>query len=406
MLATLVPMFRRDMSVGAYMLYAQKENMFMRPHLLGTGCFDGAGNIDGIEVLNSLTFKAFSDDVEIFLPVNNISIFAEISAQYTLDRNRVVLLVDNSVKAEDSYLNRILKLKEEGFKIALNNVHLTRLAAYKPVLGVIDYLFLKYESADPDIQSQICNKIQPGMKLGMLDIPTAVEFEATCKSAGFELFEGPFYRVPINTADTEINPLKINYLKLMSYVNGADFDLTKAADIISQDAAITIELLNVVNKLTVNSNIASIKQATAMLGQKELKRWLNTSLIKNICADKPNEITPLSLIRAKFCEELASDFELAMRGEELFLMGLFSVLDYVLDKSMEYALQSVSVSKDISDALINRRGPLAEVYNFMLDYEQGNWQDVSRMLVIKNVDMDRAYNAYVGANDWYKKVFM
>ncbi|MCF0130544.1 MAG: HDOD domain-containing protein [Pseudobutyrivibrio sp.] len=405
MLATLVPVFRRDMSVGAYMLFAQKENHFMRPHLLGTGRYDGAGNITGIEVLNNLTFSALNDDAVVFVPVNNISIFAEISAQYTMDRKRLVLLVDNTVKPEPTYLNRILKLKEDGFKIALNNIHLTKLQQYKPVLKAIDYLFLKYESADPEIQSMICNKIEPGMTLGMLDIPTALEFDETSKSQGFELFEGPFYRVPVHKDDTQINPLKVNYLKLMKYINTPDFDLDKVADIISRDAALTMELLNVVNKLTVNSNIASIKQATALLGQKELTKWLNTSLIKNLCADKPNEITRVSLIRAKFAESLSKSFNIAMRADELFLLGLFSVLDYVLDRSMEEALEEVSVAKDIHTALVKHRGPLAELYDFMLEYEQGNWPEVSRIMVLRDIDMDDVYDAYVEAHKWYKKVF-
>lgn len=78
-----------------------------------------------------------------------------------------------------------------------------------------------------------------------------------------------------------------------------------------------------VNRMTVNSGITTIRHAAAMLGQKELKRWINTAVVNQLYADKPSEITRLSLIRAKFAENLAPLFQLQNKTEELFLMGLF-----------------------------------------------------------------------------------
>ena len=72
--------------------------------------------------------------------------------------------------------------------------------------------------------------------------------------------------------------------------------------------------------MTVNSEITSIRHAAAMLGQKELKKWINTAVTSELCADKPNEVTRLSLLRAKFAENLAPAFEMAGHSSELFLM--------------------------------------------------------------------------------------
>ena len=110
--------------------------------------------------------------------------------------------------------------------------------------------------------------------------------------------------------------------------------MTKAADIIGRDTALVISLLKMVNRIAVNSEITSIRHAAAMLGQRELKKWINTAVANKLYADKPNEITRLSLLRAKFAENLASSFGLAAQGSELFLMGLFSVLDVILEKPM------------------------------------------------------------------------
>ena len=145
--------------------------------------------------------------------------------------------------------------------------------------------------------------------------------------------------------------------------------------------------------------------AAAILGQKELKKWINTVITKELCADRPNEITRLSLLRAKFAESLAPAFGLTLKASELFLMGLFSVLDIILNVPLEEALVRVNVSKDISEALIHHKGELAEVYDFMNAYENADWQEVCRWLIVKNVSIDTIYEAYTDSMCWYRDMF-
>ena len=155
-----------------------------------------------------------------------------------------------------------------------------------------------------------------------------------------------------------VAPLKVNYIHLLNIVNEPDFDLTDAAQIIGRDTALILSVLEIANRLTPNAQISSVQHAVAMLGQKELKRWINTAVTKELCADKPNEITRLTLIRAKFAENLAPVFEKAILAQELFLMGLFSAVDIMLDKPMKEALDMVQVSDNIRNALLEQSGPL------------------------------------------------
>ena len=187
-------------------------------------------------------------------------------------------------------------------------------------------------------------------------------------------------------------------------MNQDDFELEDAADVIGRDAALTISLLKIVNRMTINSNITSIRHAAAILGQKELKQWINTVVVNEIYADKPGELTRLSLLRAKFAEELASVFGLKAHSEELFLMGLFSLLDVILEKNMEEALQMVIVPPNVKEAILNHSGKLAPVYDFMTQYEVAHWEEVSRQLVLAGIEVDAVNDAYVKALDWYKKM--
>ena len=94
-----------------------------------------------------------------------------------------------------------------------------------------------------------------------------------------------------------------------------------------------------------------------------------------------------------------------MQSQELFLMGMFSVLDIILDKPMAEALEMVKISTPIKEALCDNEGMLAPVKDFILAYENASWQEVSRQMILGNMDMDEVYKAYVDALIWFRDVF-
>lgn len=406
MLATLVPLFYEDMSVASYCLYAQKENMYERPHLLIAGKYDGAGSIVGLEVFDSVSEDDLVANCSIIVPINNISLFSNIEQQLTGFDGRIVLLIDQTIKPEESYNKRLQDLKSKGFKLALKDLPIANLDEFKFMMDDFDLLLINSDTGDVIEQAREFRKILPKIDLCAENLHSKEEFESAKESGLFKVFEGTFFRVPINTGDTEVAPIKINYLKLMKVINEPDFDLDDVANVISQDPALTIELLKIANKLTINSNIRSIAQATALLGQKELRRWLNTTLLNELAAGKPNEITRLSLVRARFAENLAPIFDYAMRKDELFLMGLFSLLNLILDMPMDKALEQVGVSNEIKKALVSDDGIFAPQLEFLLSYEAGDWQEVSRLMVLHDIEMDDVYEAYVEALKWYGSMFI
>ena len=406
MLATLVPLFYEDMSVASYCLYAQKENMFEHPHLLGAGKYDGAGAIVGIEVFESISEDDLVANCSIIIPINNISLFSNIEQQLKGFDGRIILMCDQSIKPEESYNKRLLDLKSKGFKLAMKDLPLADIDKFKDILKDFDLFLIDSNTGDVVAQAKEFKKHIPNMDFCAENLHTKDEFEAAKESGLFKIFEGTFFRVPINTSDTEVTPIKINYMKLMTVINQADFNLDDVANVVGQDPALSIELLKIANKLTVNSHIRSIAQATALLGQKEIRRWLNTTLFNSLAAGKPNEITRLSLIRARFAENLAPVFDYAMRKDELFLMGLFSLLNLILDMPMEQALDQVGVSDEIKKALVSDDGIFSPQLEFLLSYEAGDWQEVSRLMVLHDIQMHDVYDAYVEALKWYGNMFI
>ena len=209
--------------------------------------------------------------------------------------------------------------------------------------------------------------------------------------------------MPITVGAKEVTPLKATYLQLLRVVNSSDFEINEAADVIGKDPAIAISFLKMVNIVVKTAEITSVRHAAAMLGQRELKKWINTAVAEKLYSDKASEVTRLSLLRARFAENLSEMFGMKLQSEQLFLMGLFSVLDVVLDKPMAEALDSIQVSKNIRDALVTRTGIFAPMYNFITSYETANWSEVSRVIIVKNFNLDDVTQAYYDALRWYRE---
>ena len=405
MLATLIPLFDDNMSVCAYSVFGRKENHFLNPNFEGGARYDGAGTIHEIEVVSSMGVGTLSGGKEVFVPVNQFSIYAEISLQCTVPANKVVLLMDNTITPDEQHVKRVKELKSQGYKLAIRKLPISSFEPYKEILNQCDYILLNHAKIDISKAKIYFSSVYPNIKLCAVNVDTQEQYEELKKDGGYDLYEGTFFRMPVKESETDVSPLKVNYIELLNVVHAPDFDLQDAADVIGKDPALVISLLEMVNRMALNSEITSIRHAAAMMGQKELKSWINTAVTKELCADKPSEITRMVMIRAKFAERLAPEFELAVASQELFIMGLFSALDIMLGKTMEEALNMVQVSKHVKTALLEGKGDFAKVLEFIRRYEDADWTEVSRLMVLDNIDMDKVYEAYLGALKWYRDLF-
>lgn len=405
MLATLIPLFNDKTEVAAYSLFAQKENKLISPKHMGTASLDGAGRVSGLDIIENIGLDNMMGDRDVFLELNQFSIFSDLEKDCKAPAERIVFLIDVSIGPTDANIARIKQLKEAGFRFALKKLALEQVGTYAPILAKMSFILFDHNKINIKIARPIIQKTYPDLKIVAVDVATKEEFERLTKDGSFDLYEGDFFRMPVKEAGVEISPMKVTYIELLNVVNNPDFDLSDVADVIGHDTALVMSLLEMANRLSVNSEITSIRHAAAMIGQKELKKWINSAVTKELCVDRPSEITRISLIRARFCENLAKSFDMAVQAEELFLMGLFSVLDVILDKPMEEALSLVNVSRPIQEALIDHTGPLSHVLNFVFEYENARWQEVSRLIIMDDLDTDRVYEDYVESLAWFKELF-
>ncbi|MCL2082055.1 MAG: HDOD domain-containing protein [Oscillospiraceae bacterium] len=355
------------------------------------------------ELINDTGLESLTGNKLLFVPVTSVLLATDLENVCKVDRSLIALLIDNKVELSDSNLLRIARFRQLGFKIAFRNI--ADIESLESFFPNTDYLFC---GNDPMEIMSVLGKIQSSghpIQAVVTNVDSKKTFDAiSVFSVG--MYEGDFYRDITIREDKPISPFKLNYLQLLNEVTQEDFEFDRFAQIVQRDTVLAVNFLKMVNSssLVRNNKITSLKHAAALLGQKEIKKWATTAVTSALGQESPGEVIRVSMLRAKFCENLAPLFEMAILEDNLFLMGLFSVLDVILDMTMEKALHLVYVPEPIRDALLGKGNDFSKVYKFIKDYEQGDWTEVSRTALVNKIGIDKIATAYHDALVWYGRM--
>jgi len=108
------------------------------------------------------------------------------------------------------------------------------------------------------------------------------------------------------------------------------------------------------------------------------------------------------LIRARIAENLARAFDLAIFSQSLFMLGLFSLIDVILELPMEQAVAEIAVDEQVKEALVEKQGDFFKVLQFIDAYEHANWDEIAILMVTHNLELDDVTSSFIEALVWYK----
>lgn len=402
-----VPLFSRDMAVEAYIFrYLKENNLFSRAQ--ATKIFDGASKSEALEILSEVGLDAFTLGKPLFIPISDLMLLGNLHLQCKVAPNSIIFVFEELPRQEEIYIAKIQELRNLGFRFAIN--YPFNPAKQDEAAKHCNYIFLSQRPERKEKAERLLTTIRqthPYLQPIAAHIYSE-EILRSLYSKGYVYYEARFYRVPVTKGETKVSPLKTNAIRLINIVQDENFEFDHVSKIVRADPALTISLLNIVNAhfRASGNRVKTIPHAVAMLGQREVRKWVTTAVSKSMGSDRPNEITRISLIRAKFAENLAPLYEMAQLSGELFLMGLFSVLDVILEMPMEEALKKVLVSGEVKKALVSGEGRFAPVLKMVADYENASWSAVSRHMLVNDIQEDDLAKAYIDALSWYRNMLI
>ena len=393
-----VPFFDSAMSVNAYRLYSRSGKTLLGM-LVEEMSMSDAVLTPGLDLVKTLGVEPLTGGCPLFIDINEYHLLMRIPIGLDIKPELLVCIISNNLKPDDAVLERCKELKELGFMIAVDGLPegLTK----NPLFEFIDYIVLDIIDFTLDDKfNATITALSKLKKIVLTNIPEMNMFEKLSKLPN-TLFCGGFFNQPITKGAAKISPLKINALSLLKRISEEDFDLGDIADTIGRDPSLSISLLRFINTV-MPREIESIRNAVAILGQKEVKRWATAAISIQLSDDKPNEITKLSLIRARFAENLAKAYRVGVFSPNLFMMGLFSLLDVILERPMEEAVKEVALDEGVRAALVDKSGDFYHILEFIYAYEHANWDDIAIQMVKYELDLEEVTTAFVDALVWYK----
>jgi EAL and modified HD-GYP domain-containing signal transduction protein len=318
----------------------------------------------------------------------------------SLDPKKVVIEVVETVKPTEELVQACKNIKEMGYTIALDDHDFD--PQWDVLLPYTD--IIKVDIIECDEQTLIDNigKYKDSkIKLVAEKIETIEDFEKY-REMGFDYFQGYFFARPEVIKQKKLPTSKLSLIELISASAAVEFDLQKVSNIIERDVSLSYKLLRFINNPLVNKSneISNLRHALNYMGQVEVKKFIALLALANLGDDKPIELIHLSLVRAKFCELVGEAKALSNNPPTGFLVGLFSLLDALLDQPMEGIVEKLPIGEGIKAALCGSENELKSYLALIRAFEVGYWVGVANISKQLSLDLEMTQAFYNESLKW------
>lgn len=323
-----------------------------------------------------------------------------------LPKEHTVIEILENIEPDEKIVKICKKLKKMGYTFALDDfVYDTK---YEPLIELADIIKVDFLATPPGERQNIIETIgRNRVKFLAEKVETREEFEQAIEM-GYSYFQGYFFSKPVIISGRDIPGFKLTYFQLLKDINKGAIDFDQLEKLIKKDISLSYMLLKYINSAAFifRNEIHSIKQALTLLGRNGVIQWLSLVALKSISQDKPNELIVTAICRAMFCELIAQKAGMKEGSSDLFLMGMFSLIDAFLDQPMAAALEQLPISDSVKRALLGEKSKYRDVFELILFYEKGYWEKTKVLAESLNLKEEEVLEAYSHSLDMTNKIFI
>lgn len=281
-----------------------------------------------------------------------------------------------------SHAPHLARLKALGYRIGVRATG-ADIPDSSPFWGQVDFLFIDIGNSDiPTINDLIgsASRRVPAMKFVATHIRTFEEYRV-CAKLPFSSYQGPFITNREKLDAPGMDAGRIKLLELLNKLRG-DAEVAELARLIKPNLALAYKLLRYINSPGMGQvhKVATLEQALMVLGRQKLYRWLTILLFTS--GKTPGldwAVMENALVRARLAELLAQNALTADERDELFVAGLFSLLDVVLSMPLDAVLKQVNLPAQISEALLQQQGRYAPYLALAIACEQSDDANIAAL---------------------------
>jgi c-di-GMP-related signal transduction protein len=319
-----------------------------------------------------------------------------------LPSEQAVAEILETVPADDLVVAACRRLKEAGYTIALDDFAVND--PREALTDLADIIKVDVRATSAADAAAMVKRYGP-WRCRMLaeKVETREEFLAT-KKAGFLYFQGYFFRRPEILTAHEIPANRINYLRMLKAVSQRELDVREIENLVKSEAALCYRLLRYLNSAAFGfaTEIHSVRHALAILGEREVRRWIRLVATLGAGQGKSSELVLSAMVRARFCELLSP--KIPHGDSDLFLMGLLSMMDVILEIPMSQVLDNIPIDQETKAVLLGGASRLRLFYQLMLAQESGEWKNAADLTTQLHLTESDVAEAHWQAMQWAREV--
>ena len=307
-----------------------------------------------------------------------------------------VLMFDQEDLSCAKGIELAMSLHAQGFGLALCHPDVALFDSSDGLLSLMTHVTA--DLANPGLAqiAKLAALAQPALEVLVSQVSDWNEFDA-CAADGLAGFFGNLCASPRSLPQiAEMGPQTVLILQLMKMVQEYA-DIRELEKVLQRDAMLSYKLLRYINSagFGLQIEIESMRHAITMLGYMPLYRWLALLLATTGTAGASRALLQAAIVRARFVELLGMNLLLASEAQNLFVVGLFSLLDQLLGIPMPQLMRQVSLPDAIVQALLHRGG----IYGPLLalaeacESESGSAPDLADALLMTPSYVNQAHGS-------------
>jgi len=281
-----------------------------------------------------------------------------------------------TVSPDKEVLAACSRMKDQGYRLALDDYCDLETQSFLQIADFVKIDVLLTGFAEQERLVQDCHK--RSIPVIAEKVETDEQFHR-CVDLGYDYFQGYFFCRPQIVERRSVPAHKRVYWELLQAANASVFDLHRISMIFRQDVSLSYRLLRYLNSAAFGfrSEIRSIPHALTLLGETAMRKWISLVSVAGLGDEVADGLLRLPLLRAIFCELIGKKTGMYRETNELFLLGLLSVMDALLNMRMVDVLVEIPVGEDIKKALLGKPSRYRPIFEVVLDYESATWEQLA-----------------------------
>ena len=316
---------------------------------------------------------------------------------------KTVIQLRRGLQVDEAVVTACRELHDAGYRLALDFISDPE---SERLLPFVKFLKIDVRSMSTAAAATLVKRFSVGNAKVIAEKVESAEAFKEAKGAGFTLFQGYYFCRPITCRATALPQRKLAYLQLLAALRQPNVGVREIEEIVKHDMSLSYRVLRCVNSAAfgLRSEVTSIRQALVMIGIAPIRKWVSVWSIAGLTSGGTSELATVSLLRARCCELLGEKLGGRVADSEMFLLGLCSLLDAILDKPLAEAIADLPLPGDVRAALLGDDNVPRQILDVVIAYENGQWDEALEKAKVLGLTEDSPATVYSDALKWAREL--